>query len=107
MARSAEEVMLREGVAESEAIRDSAMERLRDYSRKTNIYFLPDWDAWCVLLREELGKRTDALIDEQDPQEKARLQGICWSLRWVLKQKEVAEGNIRALRSEMDGQETL
>ena len=104
MARSAEEVAEREAVEEAEVRRSTASDRLRDYSRRTNIYFLPDWEEWCVLLREELQKRTDALIDEQDPQEKARLQGICWSLRWVLKQKEVAESNIRALRSEMDGQ---
>ena len=101
MATSVEEVRAVEASFEEEAIRNSAREMLVAYSKKTAIYFAPEWEQWCVLLREELEKRTNALIDAEVESEKAKLQGMCHTLRWILKQKSVAESEIHRLRVEM------
>lgn len=101
MSNSIEEIRNAEESLEAEAIRASARKRLVEYSRQTSLYFVPEWEAWCELLREELAKRTNALIDAEDGNEKSKLQGMCHTLRWVLKQKAVAEAEIQRLRIEM------
>lgn len=101
MATSVNEIRETEAAFEAESIRNSAREKLVLYSRQTSLYFVPEWDQWCELLREELGKRTNALIDAEDGNEKSKLQGMCHTLRWILKQKDVAESEIHRLRVEM------
>ena len=101
MANSVEEVRALEEAEVSDARRSTARETLVAYSKQTSLYFVPEWEAWCGLLREALTKRTNALIDAEDPNEKSKLQGMCHTLRWILKQKSVAESEIHRLRVEM------
>lgn len=101
MANSVEEIRDAEMSLEEEAVRNSAREKVVAYSRQTAIYFIPEWDNWCELLEAELEKRTDALIDAEDGNEKSKLQGMCHTLRWILKQKHFAEAEIHRLRVEM------
>lgn len=97
MATSVEEIARADAEEQAALGYHLGQKALVDYRRATAIYFTPMWESWCEVLKEELQARTDLLIDSVDEAEKARLQGMCHTLRWILKQRSEAEANIRSL----------
>ncbi len=102
MATSVEEIRDAEEAEERVLSMKDTQSALVRFTRETSIYFSPQWDPWCDHIRDELEKRTNALIDAEDEKEKARLQGICHTLRWILLQKAEAQGKIDAMRRDLD-----
>lgn len=98
---SVEEVRDAEEAEERVLSLKEGQDALVRFTRETAIYFSPQWEPWCEHLKSELDKRTNALIDAEDEKDKARLQGICHTLRWILRQKDEAQGKIDAMRTEL------